>query len=63
MEDTIQFYNTPQFYLAYTANWLVKKKKEKASPAEIAIVEDLHKLVKVAINALEPGPAEPEIKN
>lgn len=59
-KDKITFSNTPSFYLEYTANWIVKQRAAKANPAEIAIVEDLHKLVKIAVGVLEPVPAEPE---
>ena len=59
-EQTISFNNTPSFYLEYTKNWLAHQRKAKANPAELAIVEDLHKLVEVAIGVLDPAPAEPE---
>lgn len=60
MPKTIEFHNTPSFYLAYTENWLAQQKKAKADPAQIAIVEDIHKLVSVAVGVLAPEPAEPE---
>lgn len=59
-EQTISFHNTPSFYLAYTENWLLQKKSNKANATEIAIVEDIHKLVKIAVSVLTPEPAEPE---
>jgi len=59
-QQTLTFHNTPSFYLAYTENWLAQQKKAKADPAQIAIVEDIHKLVGVAVSALTPVPAEPE---
>ena len=49
-EQTISFHNTPSFYLEYTKNWLAHQRKAKANPAELAIVEDLHKLVEIALN-------------
>lgn len=58
-EQTISFHNTPSFYLEYTKNWLAQKRKEKAREAELAIVEDIYKLVKVAVGVLAPVPAEP----
>ena len=63
-DKTISFHNTPDFYLAYTKNWLAHQRKAKASPAEIAIVEDIHKLVEIAVGVLSPvakdtEPAEP----
>lgn len=57
---TISFHNTPSFYLEYTKNWLAHRRKEKANPAELAIVEDLHKLVEIAVGVLDPVPAAPE---
>lgn len=57
---TIHLHNTPTFYLEYMKNWLAHKKKENANPAELAIVEDLHKLVEIAVGVLDPAPAEPE---
>ena len=62
-EQTITFHNTPSFYLEYTKNWLAHKRKEKASAVELAIVEDICKLVEVAIGVLDPVPAEPEKEN
>ena len=59
-QQTLTFHNTPSFYLAYTENWLAQQKKAKADPAQIAIVEDIHKLVGVAVSALTPVLAEPE---
>lgn len=59
MPKTITFHNTPSFYLEYTKNWLAHQRKAKANPAEIAIVEDIHKLVEIAVAQLEPAPAEP----
>lgn len=59
-QQTLTFHNTPSFYLAYTENWLARQKKAKADPAQIAIVEDIHKLVGVAVGVLAPEPAEPE---
>jgi len=58
-EQTISFHNTPSFYLEYTKNWLAHQRKEKANPAEIAIVEDIQKLVEIAVGVLDPVPAEP----
>lgn len=58
-EQTISFHNTPSFYLEYTKNWLAHKRNEKANPAELAIVEDLHKLVEIAVGVLDPVPAAP----
>ena len=58
-DKTISFHNTPSFYLEYTKNWLAHRRKEKANPAELAIVEDLHKLVEIAVGVLDPVQAEP----
>lgn len=54
---TISFHNTPTFYLEYTKNWLAHQRKAKANQAELAIVEDLHKLVEIAVGVLDPVPA------
>lgn len=59
-KDKITFFNTPSFYLEYTKNWLEHQRKAKANTAEIAIVEDLHKLVEIAVGVLNPVPAETE---
>ncbi len=59
-KKVIQFHNSPRFYLEYTKNWLAHKTKEKANPAELAIVDDIRKLVEIAVSVLEPEPAEPE---
>lgn len=56
---TIELHNTPQFYAEYTKNWLAHKRKEGANPAELAIVEDLYKLVEIAVGVLDPVQAEP----
>ena len=61
-EQTVSFHNTPRFYLEYTKNWLAHQRKAKANPAEIAIVEDLCKLVEIAVDALDPVPTESENK-
>ena len=63
MAGIIQLHNTPQFYLEYTKNWLVQKKKEKANPAEIAVIEDISKLIQVAVDCMNPEPAEPAQSN
>lgn len=57
-KKVVSFHNTPKFYLEYVNNWLIHKKKEKANPAEIAIVEDIYKLVEIAVSMLEPAPTE-----
>ena len=59
----IRFNNTPSFYLEYTKNWLAHQRKAKVNPAEIAVVEDICKLVEIAVNVLEPVPTEPENNN
>lgn len=57
--QTITFHNTPSFYLEYTKNWLAHQRKAKANPAGLAIVEDLYKLVEIAVGVLDPVPADP----
>ncbi len=53
----ITFHNAPSFYVAYMDNWLAHKRAEKGNAAEVAIVEDLKKLVEVAVSVLAPIPA------
>ena len=55
---TLLFHNAPSFYLEYTKNWLTHARKAKTNPAEIAFVEDIHKLVEVAVGVLDPVPTE-----
>lgn len=57
--NQITLHNTPQFYKAYMENWLAHQKKENANAAQVAVVEDIKTLVKVAIGVLDPEPAEP----
>lgn len=59
-KQTITFHNTPAFYVEYTKNWLAHQRKAKANPAELAIVEDICKLVEIAVGVLDPVPAAPE---
>lgn len=58
-QQVVTFHNTPSFYLEYMKNWSAKQKADKANPAEIAIVEDITKLVEIAVGVLDPKPAEP----
>lgn len=59
MPKTIEFHNTPGLTREYVNNWLVHARKEKAAPAQIAVLEDVVKLIDVALTVLQPGPAEP----
>lgn len=59
MAKTIEFHNAPSFYVAYMENWLTHQRKANANPAEIAIVEDIKKLVEIGVAQLEPVPADP----
>ena len=61
-EQTVSFHNTPSFNLEYIKNWLAHLRKAKAKPAEIAVVEDLCKLVEIAVGVLDPVPTESENK-
>lgn len=56
---TVQFHNTPALTREYVNNWLVHSKKQKAAPAQIAVLEDVVKLIDIALKVLEPVPAEP----
>jgi len=58
MPKTIEFHNTPGLTREYVNNWLTHSKKEKnANPASIAVLEDILKLIDVALTVLQPGPA------
>lgn len=63
MPKTIQFHNTPALTREYVNNWLIHARKDKqAQPAQLAVLEDVLKLIDVAVSVLEPGPAEPAKK-
>lgn len=57
-EKTITFNNTPAFYLEYTRNWLAHQRKANAPATELAIVEDISKLVEIAVGVLAPADSE-----
>lgn len=57
---TIKFHNTPALTREYVNNWLTHSQKEKNNnPASIAVLEDILKLIDVAISVLQPEPAAP----
>ena len=60
MAKTIEFHNTPALTREYVNNWLVHARKDKAAPAQIAVLEDVLQLIDVALSVLAPGPAEPD---
>ena len=60
MPKTIEFHNTPSFTREFVNNWFTHTKKHNHSPAHVAILEDVVKLIDVALTVLEPGPAAPE---
>ena len=62
MPKTIEFHNTPSFTREFVNNWLTHIKKHEHSPAHVAVLEDVLKLIDVALTVLEPGPAAPENK-
>lgn len=63
MAKTLEFYNTPAFTRECVSNWLAHAKKDpKKTTAQIALLEDVLKLIDVAVSVLEPGPAEPAKK-
>lgn len=62
MPKTIEFHNTPQFTREFVNNWLTHTKKHNDSPTHIAVLEDVLKLIDIALTVLEPGPAAPENK-
>ena len=61
-QKVITFHNTPRFYLEYTKNWLAQQRKAKVSDAQLAVVEDISKLVEIAVSVLDPVPADQENK-
>lgn len=61
MPKTIEFHNTPGLTREYVNNWLTHARKDKkAAPAQLAVLEDVLKLIDVALTVLQPGPAAPE---
>lgn len=64
MPKTIEFHNTPSLTREFVNNWLVHAKKDKNNaPSHVAVLEDVLKLIDVALTVLEPGPAVPENKS
>lgn len=60
MAKTLTFHNTPALTREFVNNWLTHARKDKKNtPAQIAMLEDVLQLIDVAIESLEPGPAEP----
>ena len=59
MPKTIEFRNTPGLTREYVNNWLIHARKDKAAPAQIAVLEDILKLIDVALTVLQPEPADP----
>lgn len=62
MPKTIEFRNTPGLTREYVNNWLIHARKDKAAPAQIAVLEDILTLIDVALTVLQPEPAAPENK-
>lgn len=62
MPKTIEFRNTPGLTREYVNNWLIHARKDKAAPAQIAVLEDILTLIDVALTVLQPEPADPENK-
>lgn len=62
MSKTIEFHNTPGLTREFVNNWLIHARKDKAAPAQMAVLEDVLKLIDVALTVLQPGPADPEKK-
>lgn len=59
MSKTIEFHNTPGLTREFVNNWLIHARKDKAAQAQIAVLEDVLKLIDVALTVLQPGPADP----
>lgn len=62
MPKTIEFHNTPGLTREFVNNWLIHARKDKAAPAQIAVLEDVLKLIDVALTVLQPEPAATENK-
>lgn len=62
MPKTIEFRNTPGLTREYVNNWLIHARKDKAAPAQIAVLEDILTLIDVALTVLQPEPEAPENK-
>ena len=62
MPKTIEFRNTPVLTREYVNNWLIHARKDKAAPAQIAVLEDILTLIDVALTVLQPEPAATENK-
>ncbi len=63
MPKTIEFHNTPGLTREYVNNWLTHARKDKkTAPAQLAVLEDVLKLIDIALTVLQPGPANPENK-
>lgn len=62
MPKTIEFRNTPGLTREYVNNWLIHARKDKAAPAQIAVLEDILTLIDVALTVLQPEPAATENK-
>lgn len=52
--DTIEFHNTPGLTREYVKNWLTHARKENRPRAEIAMLEDILKMLDVAMSVLIP---------
>lgn len=62
MQKIIEFHSTPGLTREYVNNWLEHARKDKAAPSTIAVLEDVLKLIDVALTILKPGPVAPENK-
>ena len=63
MPKTIEFHNTPALTREVVNNWLIHAKKQKGTePGQIAILEDVLKLIDVAMEVLQPQPGSSETK-
>jgi hypothetical protein len=63
MANTIEFHNTPALTREYVNNWLIRAKKQNGvEPGQLAVLEDVLKLIDVAIRVLQPEPTASETK-
>ena len=57
MSKAIMFHNAPALTREFVNNWLLHAKKDKnTNPAQIAVLEDIVKLIDVAMQVLQPEP-------
>ena len=51
---TIEFHNTPYLTRELVDNWLMHAREDKRDSAEIALFEDILKMIDIALSVLVP---------